>query len=118
MAYGNALRFQANTLLTLAFGSFPVSASYGLIGTLPNVARIIHIQNLTNVNIFFSFDGVNDHDILVPSSFLLIDVSSNQSEMGGLYIYNGQSIYARYATGAPPTSGAVYVASFYGANGE
>lgn len=118
MAYGNALKFKANPLLTLGFASFPVADTYALIGTLPNIVRLIRIQNLTDVTIVFSFDGVNDHEILVTQSFLLLDISSNQSEMGGLYIAAGQPIYARYQDATAPSSGEVVVSSFYGYNGE
>ena len=119
MAYGNALRFTGNTLLSLGYASFPVDAgTWGLIGLIPNIARLIRIQNLTDVSIFFSLDGVNQHEILVTQSFLLLDISSNQSEMGGLYLPANQPIYASYAEDAAPGSGAVYVSSFYGYNGE
>ena len=112
MASANlAVRLGAETLRTLAFGS--ISGTYAAVGTaLLNPARQIIITNTTDVLLTFSFDGVNDHFVLPANAFLLLDVTSNMTLVGGtLVIAQGQRIYVK----GTASSGSVYLSSFYGA---
>ena len=115
MAINLAIRLAAEPLRSLAFGS--ISGTYAGIGTaFVNPCRILLVQNLTDETMLFSFDGVNDHFVLPAEGFVLIDVESNKTTTGGaLNIPVGTRIYAKDA-GTPPTTGAVYVSTFYGAS--
>ena len=106
-----AVRIYPETLRSLAFGS--ISGTYTGIGTgLNNPCRILNIVNNTNGLLTFSFDGVNDHFVLPANAFLLLDVTSNMTLVGGtLVIAQGQRIYVK----GTPSSGSVYLSSFYGA---
>lgn len=108
-----AVRMYPEVLRTLAFGS--ISGTYAGIGAaFLNPIRIMHVTNTTDVLLTFSFDGVNDHFVVPAGSFLLLDVTTNKSQNGGsLCISQGDRIYVKGA----PTSGSVYLATFFGKNG-
>ncbi len=105
-----AVRLYPEVLRSIAFGS--ISGTYAGIGTaLLNPARIVYLVNTTDVLLTFSFDGVNDHFVIPSQSYLLIDVTSNMTVMGGaLSVAQGQRIYVKGA----PGSGTVYLSTFFG----
>ena len=105
------IKLQPETLRSLAFGS--IGAAYAGIGTaLDEPSRMLIIQNLTDAALLFSFDGVNDHLILNTEVSLVMDVTTNKSSVQGLYFSAGTRIYVKRS--GVPTSGSVYVSSFYG----
>ena len=116
--YALALTFKAETLRTLGFASIPnnsyVDANIG--GPFINPIRQIYIQNLTNQQLTYSFDGVHDHFVLPTMGFLLLDITANKTHQGGWWVAEGSRIYVTYQ-GVAPSSGAAYVSAFYGATG-
>ena len=83
-----AVRLQFEPVRSLAYGS--IGAGYMGVGTsLANPARQIFVQNLTDVTLMFSFDGVNDHFPLPSSGFLLLDITTNKTQSQGFYIAEG-----------------------------
>ena len=109
----NSTRILPETLRTLAFGS--IAGTYTAIGTaLTNAAHAIILQNTTNQLLTFSWDGVNDHQVLPANGQLILDVSSNRdANAEAFYVSAGTTFYVRY-TGSAPTIGAVYLTSLYG----
>ena len=107
-----AVRLLAETLRSLAFGS--ISGTYAGIGAgLANPCRMFYLVNSTDVLLTFSFDGVNDHFVIPPGSYLLLDITTNNTAVGGSFtISQGQRIYVKGA----PTLGAVYLSAFFGGN--
>lgn len=104
-------RFQVEPIRSLAFGS--ILAGYALIGTkLAHPSHQLCIQNLTNVQLMFSFDGISDHLTLPANGFYLSDITTNQAPNLGLYLAKGEGIYVKRV--GTPTSGAVYLTTFYG----
>lgn len=102
---------RAQALRSLAFGG--ISGTYATIGTpLINQIRIIHLSNLTDKTIIFSFTGNTDHIILPSGGFILLDLCSNKINDGGLFVSNHTQMYAK-DNGSAATSGAVYVSAFY-----
>lgn len=101
-------------LRTIAFGG--ITGTYAGVGTaLTNPGRIYWLQNDTDALLTFSWDGLTDHFVLPSGAFVLLDVTSNRTDTGGsLNIATGQRTYVKGA----PTSGAVYLTSFYGFNGN
>jgi len=110
-----AVRLYPEPLRSLAFGS--ISGTYAGIGTaISNPVRIFMLQNLTDTQMFFSFDGIVDHITLPPDAFILLDVTTNKSISGGsLNIAEGTRVYVR--EGAAPSLGSVYLTVFYGQGG-
>ena len=98
---------------TLAHGS--MGTSYAAIGTPLNYpARAMLIQNLTNGNLMFSFDGTDDHFPIAADSFLLLDISSNRIDDSGLFLSANETLYVKHIEN--PTTGSVYFTTFYGAD--
>jgi hypothetical protein len=102
---------------TLRFASASyITGSGGLarIGTpLEFPCRLLYIVNDTDVLLTFSVDGVNAHWVIFAGGFLLLDVTSNRTDVGGAFaIAEGTSIYVE----GDPTTGNVYLSSFYGSN--
>ena len=112
MSNSLAIRLYAEPLRTLAFGS--ISGTYAAIGTaLLNPSRMLYIVNATDVLLTFSFDGVTAHFVIPSQSYILLDVTSNQTLSSGIFnIALGQKIYVEGA----PNLGAVYLSTFYGSN--
>lgn len=74
----------------------------------------MYIVNTTDVLLTFSDDGVNDKFVLASGSHIIIDITTNNTTVGGSFtISQGQRIYVKGA----PTSGDVYLSVFYGGNG-
>ena len=106
-----SVRLYPEVLKSLAFGG--ISGTYAGIGAaLANPARVVYLVNGTDVLLTFSFDGINDHFVIPADSYLLLDVTSNMTLPGGaLAVAQGTRIYTKGA----PTSGTVYLTTFYGA---
>lgn len=108
-----ALRLQMDPLRTLAFSS--ISDAYMSIGSaFSNPIRILLVQNLTDVTLTFSDDGINDKFQLPSNGFLLLDISSNKSVSNGFFISQGTTIYV-IAEGSSPSLGSANVTAMYGA---
>lgn len=106
------IRFRAEVLRSIAFGS--ISGTYAGVGLpLANPCRQFKIDNLTDANMIFSLDGVNDHFIVPANGFFLNDVSSNTSPFGGFYLSQGDRLYIRLESAAA-TLGTVYFSVFFG----
>lgn len=98
---------------TLAFGA--IGAGYTMLGTaLTHPARQFLLQNLTNGNLMFSTDGVNDKFPLAAGVSWINDNTSNSVANGnGFYLPEGTQLYVKYIGGAP-TTGSVYFTIMYG----
>jgi len=97
----------------LGFAS--IVAGYTGVGTeINNPVRILRVQNLTNALLWFSYDGINNHEALAANSFLLLDITANKSREHGYYLAEKTRIYVK--RNATPTEGSVYVTVYYGAN--
>ena len=107
-----AIRFQAEPIRSLAFGS--ISGTYmGIGAALSNPGRQFIISNFTDVELFFSFDGVDDHIVLAANTSFVNDISSNQTFNQGWFLAEGTRIYVK-DTGSAASSGNVYISIFYG----
>jgi len=105
------IRFAAEPIRSLAFGS--IAAGYTGVGTrFDHAVRIFFVQNLTNVSLMFSFDGISDHFALPQNGYLLIDVTQNKTQDQGFYIAQDTRLYVKEI--GNPTSGSVYLSLFYG----
>ncbi len=106
-----AIRILPETQRELAFGS--ITTSYAGIGTaMTEKIRILMVQNLTDVSLQFSFDGINNHFPLPANGFLLLDITANKTREQGFFLGEGQRIYVKEI--GNPTIGTVYLSTFYG----
>ena len=110
MAYPK--RFAIDTIRTAAFGA--IGAAYSAVGeALDEPCRIFCLTNLTDQDVFFSLDGVNDHFIVPTNSFKLIDVTANKVRDDGFFVREGTVFYVVRVAGAP-TLGSVYIEIIHG----
>jgi len=111
MSQTQAIKLAVESVRSLAFGS--IDAGYTGVGTaISSPARILHIQNLTDVTLMFSYDGVYDHFPMAMNSFLLLDITTNKAREQGYYLADGTRIYVKRV--GVPTTGSVYVTVYYG----
>lgn len=96
-----------NTILSIDSSTF--TGSYQLVGVLSGNARIVKFTNNSNQLVTLSWDGTNDHEILPPLSFLLIDASANKQGTWGCEVVDGQPFYAKGSAG----SGLLYISSYF-----
>jgi len=105
MAY--PIRFRAEAIREVAFGAITVNlAAVGAAAT--NVGRLVRFVNNTDQDLYFSLDGANNQFRLPPLSFLLFDVSTNQTTQENFLIPQGQVFYVAH-TGVAPTIGNAWI---------
>jgi hypothetical protein len=108
-----SIRMLALPMATLAFGS--ISGTYAALGspfTFP--IRILYIANGTNGALTFSFDGVNDHFVVLNGLAFELNVTANRNMPQGFSIAQGTQVYVK----GSPGSGNVYLSAFYGFTGN
>lgn len=110
-----AIRAHFEPLRELVFGG--ISGTYAGVGTaFSHPIRVIYIQNLTDVSMVFSLDGINDHFMLPMGGYVIFDVSSNKTVHQGFFFAEGTRVYVKQYSEAP-TIGNVNVAAMYGETG-
>lgn len=109
-------RLRVEAARSLAFGS--VAVGYTAVGTaFAHPINILYLFNSTNESVWISFDGVVDHVPLAAGSFLLLDITTNKANQIGMFVEKGTQMYVKRLSGAP-TSGAIYISSFYSKSGQ
>ena len=108
-----AIRLAPETVRSLGFAA--IVAGYTGIGTVfTRPSRIIILQNFTDADVMISLNGIDDHIPLATQSSLVLDVSSNKGVAQEFSVAQGTRFYVKQLSGAP-SSGSVYVSTFYGA---
>lgn len=92
-----------------SLGHASISGTYALVGTIVNPSQVYFVQNLTDVTITFSQDGVHDTFQLPSMGYLLIDAGSNKGNFNSLSFPQGTVLYAK----GSPSSGQVNLTSWY-----
>jgi hypothetical protein len=107
-----SLRIAAEECRIALFGD--IGANFTPMGVpLINPARLIVIQNTTDVELEFSLDGVNMHIPLPSNGTFTFDIATNKANESGWYMAEGSRLYVR-AAGALPASGRATFSVFYG----
>jgi hypothetical protein len=108
----NGQRARFDTLRSLAFGS--ISGAYAAVGTaFGQAVRILKIDNLTDANMIFSFDGINNHTVVPAQSGCVFDFATNKvGPVDQLEQPIGTRVYVKEELGAP-SAGNVYVTIVY-----
>jgi len=105
MAY--PIRLRAEAVREVAFGA--IGAALAAVGAATaSPGRLVRFVNNTDQDVYFSLDGVNNHFRLPPLSFLLFDVSANQTTKDNYFIPMGQLFYIQHA-GVAPTLGNAWI---------
>lgn len=100
-------------LRSLAYGS--ISSSYTAIGTpTTHESRMYIIDNDTDGDLIFSFDGVTDQLFVAAGAFKLFDFNTNKFLVDQKWVLPiNTQIYVRYSSA--PAKNSVYVMALYGA---
>jgi len=102
-----------DTLRSIAFGA--VGAGYSAVGaSFAGPVRLIGITNLTDQDLVFSDDGVNDKIILPSGAGKVYDISTNRTNQENFLIAQGKFAYIKH-NGAAPTTGSCYIEIVRGA---
>lgn len=80
---------------------------YAIGDPLERPARIIKIDNTCNEDVFISMNAVQPWCIIPGGSFLLLDLSTNDTSVEGFMIAEGAQFWAQALVA--PTEGSVYV---------
>lgn len=111
MGIKEAVRILPEPVRDIAFGS--IGVNYAAIGTpLEHPCHILYVQNLTNATVWISFDGIENHFPVVAGSYILLDITSNKPKSAGFFIAKETTFWVKRL--GTPTSGSVYLTSFYG----
>ncbi len=105
------IRVIPDILRTLTFDE--IGANYVAVGPVfEHPIRILSIKNLTDQNLVFSFNGVDDHELLAAHSGLVLDFTANSSYQAFPFIAAGTTIYVKDDTVAPTVDG-VAISAYY-----
>jgi hypothetical protein len=74
---------------------------------------MVIIQNITDVVLMFSVNGIEDNFPLAPNAHMILDIATNKTQDQGFYMGTGDRLYVKQMVGAP-TTGAVYFSTIYG----
>lgn len=114
MSLAQQMRVTSIQVQVVDFGD--ITGSFTAFGTpMPAPIRILKIQNTTDADLYISFDGITANDVVVASSGMVLDITTNKSIDQGMYIAQ-ETIFYLASTGGSPTSGSVYLSAYYTVN--
>lgn len=105
-------RVKYDDLRSIAFGS--ITGTYAGVGaSFSNPVRILMIDNISDADVYVSFDGVSDKTIVAAHSGKIIDYASNRIDpVGQLEQSVGERVYVKVIT-TLPTVGGIFVSVVY-----
>lgn len=109
-----SIHLRAEPQRVVAFGD--ISSSYVGIGSgYAHPPRLYLLQNLTDGDMQFSWDGVTDTFPLAAGDKIILDITTNKTSTGGaLMISQGDRTYVKLI--GTPSEGSVYLTVFYGSD--
>ena len=113
MSNAQSIRLAAIPVQTVAYSA--VTSSFVAMGAaMPDPVRIIKIHNTTDSDIYVSYDGTTEHDVVVAGTGMVIDITTNKSIEQGMFLATGTIVYIEYVSSAP-TYGSIYLSAYYAA---
>ena len=113
MSNAQSIRLAAIEVQAVAYSD--LTDSFVAMGAaMPEPIRILKVNNTTDSDIYISFDGVTAHDVIVASTAMVIDVTTNKSIEQGMFLATGTIVYVEYVSS--PTYGTVYLSAYYAAS--
>ena len=98
MVYGYNIIASPDSLRSISSTTF--TGAYQAVGAaLSRPIRIVKFLNDSSVGVTLSWDGTNDHDYLPAGSFILYDLTSNETQFPGFFIPVGTQFYVKGAAG-------------------
>ena len=114
MGANNAIRVQYEEIREVDNGD--IAGGYSAFGTpFAHAIRTVRIVNTTNADVFISYDGSTDHDIVPQGGFVLYDYGSNRAENAGILEQaKGTQAWVRLVSG-DASSGSLFMVTIYAA---
>jgi len=110
----NIVRFDA--IRTIAIGA--TSGTYAKFGAaFGHPMRVLHFINDSNGTFMISFDGITDNALLLPDSFSLYDLTSDQDTNESFRYEQGTQLWIKSvvaATVVAGTTNSIYCVAVYG----
>jgi len=107
------IRLNMDPIRTLGFAAIGATYAGGALGAaVDKPVRIFYITNLTNANLMYSFNGIDDHFVTAANGYIILDITANKTVESGFFMAEGDRLYVRYLD--VPTSGDVYFSTFFG----
>ena len=105
-----ALIVRVDALRSVAFGS--ITGAFTPLGSIfGHVMRIVKIANITDADMYISFDGATTNDYIPAGGFVLYDLTTNG--VGQLFTFEiGTQVYVKYVSG--PSKGSINLTALYG----
>lgn len=98
-----------NILLPIPLGTLAIGATYQAFAALPQACCIVRIINASNAQVLVSFDGANDHDVVLAAGALQLNAQTNSQPNNFIAnVAKGSLIYVKGAG-----AGNVYLAGYY-----
>jgi hypothetical protein len=82
-----------------------------------HMMRVLHFINDTNGVLMISFDGVTDNAIVLPNSFVLYDLTSDQDDNESFRYQAGTELFVKYLVAPTPqtvSTNTLYLVAVYG----
>ncbi len=101
---------KAVTLTTIA--SSALTSSYQPINTngLPEACFMIRINSSSSTLITLSYDGINDHEVVLPNQSVNLDFQSNSQPTAGFALMaKGTRVFVKGTAG----TGNIYLSAYY-----
>jgi len=112
MASATAQRIRYETIRSLGFASI-LGTYVGVGASFANPVRMLMIDNLSDSDLYVSFDGINDHTIVAANSGKVLDYASNRmAPAEHLEQAVGERVYVK-AISVLPIDGGVFVSVIY-----
>lgn len=93
-----------------SFDSASLTGSFQALGTpLVHACVILKFTNNSGSLVTLSWDGVNNHEILLPNAFVLIDIQSNAESPGQCVVPAQTQFYVKGAT----STGLIYLSAYF-----
>lgn len=108
---GSSSRFirAANEVLR-SYDSSGGDSTFQAIGSaLQNPARMLKFKNDSDVDIYISYNGTDNHDIILAGDREVEDICTNKTIQEGLLRASGVQVYAKSAAG----TGSLYLTVIY-----
>jgi hypothetical protein len=111
MSTVQTLRVFSEPVQVVAYSSITGSfVSTGI--AMKDPIRILKVNNTTDADVYISFDGTTNNDVIVAGSGMVVDLTANKGIESGIYLPIGTIFYLKYVSGAP-TLGNVYISAYY-----
>lgn len=107
----NSIRLTPDTLRSDTGGAWGTYQTLGI--ALTTAARLVKFTNNGTIDLFVSWDGSTDHEILPANSFLLLDIAANKQSTYSLYIRAGIQFYVKSVSGAAGAASDIVYLSVY-----